>query len=507
MIKVAGRQVDPPFLQVHTDGPAAEAGGLDEGGDGASRERRNYIDVLIRVRSFYLDLQEWALQDPTWAPWAVASPIRKADTAGLLKVRRTVIAEMHQRIRERLPHLPVLADTAERHRREHTELLCAATAAAIGDTFVHDGRSYRRTLRRSYTGRTSTPTTIIVEDVATGDLTDLTRGEDDAFWAWAVIETFRHTGVRIEELLEITHLALISYTLPDTGEIVPLLQIVPSKTDQERLLLVTPELASVLASIIHRVRGKDGRVPLVSRYDEHERVTGPALPHLFQRKQGWRTMVISTTTVQNLLNATIDRAGLVDRSGQPLRYTPHDFRRMFATEAVTGGLPVHIAARILGHRSLSTTQTYLAIFQDDLVRSYRAFVDQRRATRPDAEYREPTAEEWAEFQQHFQLRKLELGTCGRPYGTPCQHEHACIRCPMLHIDPRQRQRLVEIIDNLRQRIGEATERRWLGEVQGLQISLDAAESKLTAADRISRTTTSGPTLLGLPSLLGRTETT
>jgi hypothetical protein len=26
--------------------------------------------------------------------------------------------------------------------------------------------------------------------------------------------------------------------------------------------------------------------------------------------------------------------------------------------------------------------------------------------------------EWQEFQQHFELRKLELGTCGRPYGTP-----------------------------------------------------------------------------------------
>jgi hypothetical protein len=44
--------------------------------------------------------------------------------------------------------------------------------------------------------------------------------------------------VRVEELLEITHLALISYTLPETGEVVPLLQIVPSKTDEERLLPV-----------------------------------------------------------------------------------------------------------------------------------------------------------------------------------------------------------------------------------------------------------------------------
>ena len=42
-------------------------------------------------------------------------------------------------------------------------------------------------------------------------------------------------GVRIEELLEISHHSLIQYRLPSTGEIVPLLQIIPSKTDEERL--------------------------------------------------------------------------------------------------------------------------------------------------------------------------------------------------------------------------------------------------------------------------------
>jgi site-specific recombinase XerD len=34
--------------------------------------------------------------------------------------------------------------------------------------------------------------------------------------------------------------------------------------------------------------------------------------------------------------------------------------RLFATDAVTAGLPVHIAARVLGHHSLTTTQSYLA---------------------------------------------------------------------------------------------------------------------------------------------------
>jgi len=100
--------------------------------------------------------------------------------------------------------------------------------------------------------------------------------------------------------------------------------------------------------------------------------------------------VIHPGSVQNLLNATLARAGLKDPTGQPLHYTPHDFRRMFATEAVTGGLPVHIAARLLGHHSLSATQAYLAVFQEGLVRSYRAFLDRRRAFRPAEEYRDPT---------------------------------------------------------------------------------------------------------------------
>jgi site-specific recombinase XerD len=31
---------------------------------------------------------------------------------------------------------------------------------------------------------------------------------------------------------------------------------------------------------------------------------------------------------------------------------------MFATEAVAGGLPIHIAAKVLGHKNINTTQAY-----------------------------------------------------------------------------------------------------------------------------------------------------
>ena len=362
-------------------------------------------------------------------PWAVPSPVRKADTQGYEKARRKTVAEMHQRVRERLPHLPALADAAGRCLAETTALLAAAAGCEPDEVFDHAGTRYRRKALKSagLSARHQGNPSVTAENLITGETVNLTRREDEAFWAWAIVETLRLSGVRLEELLEITHLALVSYRLPGSGEVVPLLQIVPSKSNEERLLLVDPELASVLATIITRLRaGNDGAVPLVARYDHHERTTGPLLPHLFQRALGARREVISPGTVYKLINTALAAAGLKDATGQPLAYQPHDFRRCFTTAAVTGGLPVHIAARILGHKSLTTTETYMAVFQDDLIRSYRAFLHKRRATRPAEEYREPTDQEWQEFQKHFQVRKVALGTCGRPYGASCQHEHACL---------------------------------------------------------------------------------
>src|SRR5207244_7371247 len=121
-------------------------------------------------------------------------------------------------------------------------------------------------------------------DPATGQRRDLGHEEDHAFWAWAAVEILRLTGVRVEELLEISHHSLIQYRLPTTGDIVPLLQIVPSKTDEERLLVVSPELADVLSTVIRRVRETDAAVPLVPVYDGYECVWRPPSPVLFQRR-------------------------------------------------------------------------------------------------------------------------------------------------------------------------------------------------------------------------------
>ena len=67
---------------------------------------------------------------------------------------------------------------------------------------------------------------------------------------------------------------------------------------------------------------------------------------------------------------------------------------------------------------------------------------------------------------------------------------------MLWPDPSQQHRLEEILDNLRERIAEAEREGWLGEVEGLQISLAGADDKLAQIDRRLGKTDD----LGTPSL-------
>lgn len=55
---------------------------------------------------------------------------------------------------------------------------------------------------------------------------------------------------------------------------------------------------------------------------------------------------------------------------------------------------------------------------------------------------------------------------------------------MLRPDPLQEPRLQAIIVNLNDRLREAQDRGWLGEVDGLRVSLDAANQKLTQMRKV-----------------------
>lgn len=495
---------NPGISSLRLPGDVAEAwkqrlrtvGTVKRANDGAPAEaavpRRGYHDCLAPVRAFYLDIAQWALEDPArWGPWVAPCPIKPGELDRRKSLRRRK-SRMDARTRERLPVLPTLVRAVDRRRKEAAELLHAARQAAPGATF----RAAGQTLTRSPSRRLS-PGKVGAHDPDTGARRDLTREEDHAFWAFAAVEVLRATGIRIEELTELSHHSLVQYRLPATGEIVPLLQIAPSKTDCERLLLVSPALADVLSAIISRIRNPVGAVPLVPSLDEHERTWNPPAPLLFQHHLGTENQAISARIIRALLaDALADTALANQAAGSPPHFTPHDFRRMFITEAVLGGLPPHIAQVIAGHRDINTTMGYKAVYPDEAIQSHLAFLARRRALRPTDEYRVPTEDEWAEFLGHFERRKVSVGTCGRAFGTPCAHEHACVRCPMLWPAPEQRGRIAEIRDNLHARIAEAEREGWLGEVEGLRISLVGAQDKLAQIDRRGSTRTA--VNLGMP---------
>ena len=238
----------------------------------------------------------------------------------------------------------------------------------------------------------------------------------------------RSTGIRVEELVQLSHHSFVQYRLPATGELVPLLQIIPSKTDAERLLVISPELADVLSAIISRIRGTSHAVPLVAAYDDHERLWLPPPRCCSSGVSAPRTGDPRRHHPQD----PHQRPGPAGcgPAGAPLVYTPHDFRRMFFTDAIMHGLPPHIAQVIAGHRDINVTLGYKAVYPDEAIRAHLAFLARRRALRPTEEYRTPTDAEWEEFIGHFERRKVATGTCGRAFGTPCIHEHSCLRCSM-----------------------------------------------------------------------------
>ena len=459
---------------------------------GGTRPRAGALNCLTVVRAFYLDIAHWATEDPArWAPWVAPCPIR-LEEASHTKERQHRKSRMDQRTREQMPILPVLVATVGQARKDTAERLAAARRTAPGQEFTAGGQRLRRSVTSSNAGAR-----IWAEDPQTGQRRDLTLKEHRGFWTWATVEILRATGLRIEELKELSHHSFVQYTLPSTGELIPLLHIAPSKTDTERLLVISPELADVLSAIVSRIRDSSGAVPLVVDYDRQERLWNPPAPLLFQRRLRVENRPITEGAIRGMLKDALAGSGITDASGRPMVFRPHDLRRLFATDAVMNGMPPHICQLLMGHASINTTMGYKAVYPEEVINGHRAFIARRRGLRPSEEYRLPTDEEWEEFLGHFERRRVALGTCGRAYATSCIHEHSCLRCSLLRVDPQQRHRIAEIRDNLLARIDEAQREGWLGEVEGLKVSLAAAQQKLGQLDE--RTRRAATTHLGMPT--------
>jgi integrase len=461
------------------------------------RDRIHIDHLLATVRGLYLDLHSWAVAEPQrWARWVAPCPIPASQLRQQAARRRRANERSADRTRLRQPLLPALVAAVETDYESAQALLKQARMTEIGGEFSDRGTRYQRFHSRDERrlARAGDQPPVRVRNMETGEAVNLEQAEESLFWEWAAVGVLRHSGIRIEELLELTHLSIRQYQRPN-AEVIALLVIAPSKTDRERVIPMSAELFHVIAAIIRRHTAGGRTIPMLSRYDSQEKVWSPLLPFLFQRQHGAHRRVIAYQTILDALRRRCASLAETQPAFVGIRFTPHDFRRIFATDLVNNGLPIHIGAALLGHLHLQTTRGYVAVFDEDVVRHYQVFLQARRALRPTEEYRPTTSEEWAEFERHFDKRKLELGNCGRPYATPCSHEHACIRCPMLQVDPKMIDRLDEIETDLLARRARAEAEGWLGELEGIELTLTFLNGKRTEAQRALK---QGPIELGMP---------
>lgn len=452
--------------------------------------------ITMAVQALYYDIQAWAVDEPErWAQWSAPCPVPRSDVRAQAAHKRRAQEQTYDQIRVLQPLLPVLVDFVDQRNQHWRRVLEMASAAAHDEQFFHDGHTYTRVVTRGDTRliEAGDPAGVHVRSPRFGRIIDVGLYEDAAFWVWAIIDTLRYSGIRIEELTELSHLSVRQYQRPN-GEVVALLVIAPSKSDRERVIPMSAELFHVIACIIRRINPNSRSIPLATRYDDYERTTVEPQPFLFQRRIGQRLEVMTNGAIGTTIRKVCQDLAETDPRFDGVHFRPHDFRRLFATELVNNGLPIHIGAALLGHLNLDTTRGYVAVFEEDVTRHYQAHLERRRALRPPEEYTPVTAEEWTEFEAHFDKRKLELGSCGRPYATPCSHEHACIRCPMLRVDPKMIVRLTEIETDLESRRERAQSEDWIGEVEGIDLTLSFLRSKRADADRLSTRTTA----LGTP---------
>jgi len=261
------------------------------------------------------------------------------------------------------------------------------------------------------------------------------RAERDRFWDWALLELLLTSGLRVEEASELTTLDVLKRHLPD-GRVYYMLHIKPSKYDRARVIPIGDGLGRVIAEIIAHVKGfyRSDAVPPCDRRDESAKVPLPTAPYLLQG--AGHPSAMSIQTVRQRLQTLSIEAGALHADGTPLRLSPHDCRRSFATEHLNNNTPVHVIAALLGHAGIDTVMIYAKTYPDTIVEGYRASMRGLYTDIYDAQaLRTPTAEEWRAFSASCSLRDMGTHLCALPTGEHCSRGLVCLGCT--HAQPKK----------------------------------------------------------------------
>src|SRR5882672_5926117 len=368
-------------------------------GDDTGPELRNTAHVwLLEVRTFFTDLCTWATEpDSPFGPHAPrVVPLMRRDLVGIgfEKARARTQARITATILDLEREMPTIRTCALQRWKAAT----AALSLTPGD-------------RRAVAAEAAT------------------------FWDWALVELLVQSGLRIEEVSELTTLDILKRKMPD-GRIYYLLHIKPSKFDRARVIPIGDGLGRVLAEIIRYVKRfyNSESVPVCDHWDLLEKRPRPPAPYLIQGIRHPSTAGIQT--IRSRIREISIAAEARRSDGSPLVLLPHDCRRVFASEHLNNNTPIHVIQALLGHASPDTVMIYAKLYPGQLIEEYRKTVRSLyNAYYGEEGLKNPTAEEWAAFTASCNLRDMGTHLCSLPTGEHCPKGLICLGCA--HAQPKK----------------------------------------------------------------------
>lgn len=163
----------------------------------------------------------------------------------------------------------------------------------------------------------------------------------------AILELFYSTGIRSEEMAKLTVL--------DVDYKNGYLRVNQGKFAKDRVVPIGRKACDYLREYLRRVRAEWVKRNPDRLRDERALWLSPIRPHQAIGKEAIALMVRQTARLAGLAQAV----------------SPHVWRHTCATHLVAGGSNIVHVQRLLGHRSVNTTQIYTRVSLPEVKQSYR----------------------------------------------------------------------------------------------------------------------------------------
>jgi integrase len=271
-----------------------------------------------------------------------------------------------------------------------------------------------------------------------------------ATFGLAALELLTSTGMRINEVLQVSIQPECLHTLVVEGVKRLVLRLVPKGSDKLADYFVGPETQRTFEKVVQFLQGhyqlqSGNRLPSVPFDPNNGRAhLFPARPNLFQLNKRHISDWALTACMRFLCHGLVFQS----RDGRAVPLKAHSLRHVFATHARhVEQLPLDVIAVILHQKNLQVTGYYAAPQWEQVVAATDLLLD-RFATHlgsvEEAMVRTPT-----ELQQQYESARSQVGTLTRVIAGDCTCHalcpvsFACTGCAYKIPDPARRDELLE----------------------------------------------------------------